>query len=231
MSKTPSRTLELLFAIEPQIITRDLHDAEDDLRSVATEISSLLGIPFDAKTSEIDARLAHLLMIQAHEFCRRDTIAPEVQTFYAAFGAGHIAQDAEMVAADRDSCAELSARMDAIRRREGLADDEFWEMRHEGPQDYRDLSEKFGQMLERVADTIFVFVLRRYHLNAQADLHERDRVAFEVQREIGRRVIMSPREDAEDVQKMMDDYFRREYGEAAFERVLARVKQIRGDGT
>jgi hypothetical protein len=226
MSKDPSKTLDLLFAIEPQLITHDLRRAEDDIRSIADEIASVQAIPFDAKTPQIEARRAHLFMIQAHELCRRDSIAPEVQTFYAAFGAGHIAQDAEMVAADRDTCAELSRQMDAIRRREGLATDEFWAMQGEGPQDYRDLSDEFGRVLERITDTVFVFALRRYHLNDQADLFERDRVTFEIQREIGRRVIM-PLKNDEEVGKMMDDYFRREYGTTAFERVLARVQEIR----
>lgn len=227
MSKDPSKTLDLLFALEPQVITHDLRRAEEDIRSIADEIASVQAIPFDAKTPEIEARRAHLFMIQAHELCRRDTIAPEVQTFYAAFGAGHIAQDAEMVTGDKDTCAELSRQMDAIRRREGLADDEFWAMRGEGPQDYRDLNDEFGRVLERVADTIFIFAFRRYHLNGQADLFERDRVTFEIHREIGRRVIMPLKKDAADVEKMMDDYFRREYGTAAFERVLARVQEIR----
>jgi hypothetical protein len=151
-------------------------------------------------------------------------VAPELRTFYAAFGAGHVAQDAEMVAADKDTCAELSSRMDAIRRREGLAKDEFWVMRDEGPQDYRDLSEEFGRVLERVADTVFLFVLRRYQMHEQADLFERNPVQFEIYREIGRRVSF-PSKDV-DIERTMDDYFRTEYGEDALRRVQSRQRNF-----
>ena len=166
-------------------------------------------------------------MVVAYERRRRDAVASELKTFYAAFGAGHIAQDAEMVAADKDTCAKLSSRMDVIRRREGLADDELWAMQHEGPQDYRELSDEFGRVLERVADTVFAFVLRRYHMDEHADLFERNRVAFEIQREVGRRVISPPRKETEDIEKQMDDYFRREYGADALHRVQARAKELR----
>lgn len=182
----------MLFDIKQDVINRDVRRAEEDIRTITNEISSLFSLPLTVRTSEIDARLAHLLMVQAHDLCRRDAVAPELKTFYAAFAARHIVQDAETVAADKDTCAELSARMDSIRRREGLADDEFWVMKDEGPQDYRELDDQFGRVLERVADTVFAFVLRRYHMDEHADLFERDRVAFEIQREVGRRVISPP---------------------------------------
>ncbi len=37
---------------------------------------------------------------------------------------------------------------------------------------------------------------------------------------------MPLKNDDADVEKMMDDNFRREYGTAAFERVLARIQEI-----
>lgn len=207
------------------VIDRDLRCAEEDIRTITNEISSLFGLPLTARTPEIDARLAHLLMVRAHDLCRRDSVAPELNTFYAAFAAGHIVQDAEMVAEDKGTCAELSSRMDFIRRREGLADDEFWEM-HEGPQDYRDLDDELGRVLQRIEETVFAFVLRRYHMGEQADLFERDRVEFEIQREVGRRVISPPRKETEDIEKQMDDYFCSEYGEDALLHVQSRVKEL-----
>jgi len=124
----------------------------------ANEISLIFAIPLDARTPDIDGRLSHPLLVQARELSRRETITPDLRTFCAAFGVEHVAQDAERVTADKGTCADLSLRMDAIRRREGLAECEFWVMTDEGPQDYRGLSEEFGQVLERVADTIFSFV-------------------------------------------------------------------------
>ena len=115
--------------------------------------------------------------------------------------------------------------MEAIRVREGLAEDEFWAFKNEGPSDYQELSAEFGRILERVTDTVFIFALRRYHLGEVADLFEADRVLFEIQREVGRRLIFPSRDDK--VEKLMDDYFRREYGEEAFERVRSRTKELR----
>jgi hypothetical protein len=219
--------LEVLFDIERDAINRDLRRAEEDIPAIANEISSLFALPLTARTPKTDARLAHLLLVQAHEFCRGEAIAPELKTFHAAFAAGHVVQDAEMVAADKGTCAELSSRMDAIRRREGLADDEFWVKQDEGPQDYRELNDEFGRVLEGVEDTIFAFVLRRYHMNEVADLFERNRVAFEIQREVGRRVISPPRRDTEDIEKQMDEYFRGEYGADALQRVQSRANELR----
>ncbi len=226
MTKNPSETLAFLFKIEPQVIENDIRRAQENIRSITDEIALVKAVPFHERTPEMEARRAHLFMIQTHELCRRDTVAPEVQTFYASLGAGYIAQDAEMVAANRDTCAELSKQMDDIRRREGFAPDECWVMRWEGPQDYRDLSEQFCRVLDGITDTIFVFALRRYHLDDQADLFEKDRVTFDIQREIGRRVIRPLLENEADVEDMIDDGFRRKYGSSAFKRVLDRAQEI-----
>jgi hypothetical protein len=99
-------------------------------------------------------------------------------------------------------------------------------MRGEGPEDYRKLSDQYEVVLERIADTVFSFVLRRYHLSEHADLFERDRTAFEIQREIGCRVVMPVKKNEPEGRKGMDDHFRRHYGEAAFQRALERVQEI-----
>lgn len=226
MSRDPSKTLSILFGLEKSTIDQDIRAAEIDLVGVANEISSLVGVPFDAKTPEIEARLAHLLMVQAYALCQRDGVPPEVKTFYAAFGAGGIVQDAESAAADKDTLARLSSEMEVIRRREGLSEDEFW-MRNEGPADYEKLEDQYGQVLEKIEDTVFTFALRRYHLDEQANLFEQDRLTFEMHREIGRRVIFHPREDAASIEKLLDDYFLKEYGADALRRVELRVNELR----
>jgi hypothetical protein len=226
METDSTETLDILFGMEQAAIDRDLVVVEDKIRRVGAELSSLSAIPLDAKTSETNARLLHLLMVQAHELCRHEAVASEIKTFYAAFGAGHVAQEVESVATSKDTLAELSSRMDTIRVREGLAEDEFWAFKHEGPPDYQELSAEFGRILERVTDTVFLFALRRYRLGDVADLFETDRVLFEIQREVGRRVIFPSLDD--NTEKLMEDYFRREYGERAIERVRLRTGELRG---
>ena len=207
-------------------IDRGLKSAEGDIVALAAEISSLLAIPLAARTPEMDARLAHLLMVQAHELCRNDTLPPELKTFYAAFGAGYVAQDAEMVAADKDTLADLSVRINVIRRREGLAADEYW-ARDKGPADYRKLDAEFERVMEGITDMVFAFMLRRYRLDSCAELFEQDRVKFEIQREVGRRIISPARRDTATIEKLMDDYCRKHYGAAALRRVKARTRQLR----
>jgi hypothetical protein len=191
MTRNPSETLKILFDIKQDAIDRDIQLAETDILSVANEIKSLYALPLAARTPKTDARLAHLLMVQACELCRGEA-APELKTFHAAFAAEHVVEDAEMVAGDRDTCAELASRLNAIRGREGLTDDEFWS-RREGPQDYRELNDKLEGILDSVMETVFIFVMRRYHMDEQADLFERNREEFDIQREIGRRALFSDR--------------------------------------
>lgn len=71
MSKNPSETLRILFAIEQTHIERDLKRADKNPVGFANEISSIFAIPLDAGTAEIDARLSHLLLVQARELSHR----------------------------------------------------------------------------------------------------------------------------------------------------------------
>jgi len=210
--------------MERSAIDRDLKGAqEEDILTLVTQISSLNGIPVEACTPETDARLAHLLMVQAHKLCQGDKLPPEIKTFYAAISADRIASEAVTVAMDKGELAELSASIDAVRRREGLTGDEEWRL-GEGPADYRQLEAKAGRVIDRITDTIFAYMLRRYRLEEHAELFERDRVAFEIQREVGHRVLYGT-----GAERLMDKYFRETYGAAALRRVKLRTKQLRAE--
>jgi hypothetical protein len=112
VSRDPSKTLTILFAIEPGTIDHDIREMKADLVGLKNEISSLLAIPFPAKTPETDARLSHFLMVQACVLSSTERLPPDIKTFYASFGAGGIVQDAERAAADKDTLALLSAEME-----------------------------------------------------------------------------------------------------------------------
>jgi hypothetical protein len=228
MSKDTSETLRLFFDIDAATIARDLDRVRRNPCGIASELASVRVQSRNASSPEHDARRKHLFMIQACGLCGRDDISPEVRTFFASFGAGDIAQAAEMVAAFKGSCADISGQMDVMRTRDGVVDDE--NDRDEGQKDYRELENKYEKILERVADTVLVTVLRRYHLKDLADLFESDRVAFEVNREIGRRICMPATKELGDAAELMDGYFRDQYGDEAMERVLARVAEIQRKG-
>lgn len=78
--------------------------------------------------------------------------------------------------------ADITAHMDAIRRREGLDDDEYWQI-GQGPEDWEELNEQYSQVL----DVKFEEALREYGLNEVADLYDKDREKYDQCREQGRR--------------------------------------------
>ena len=79
--------------------------------------------------------------------------------------------------------AGIAARMDAIRQREGLKDDEFWPI-GQGPDDWEELTEQHSHVLDRK----FEEALREYGFDDIADLYRVDRKSYDARREQGRRL-------------------------------------------
>lgn len=216
--------LEEFLRISENDIVRDIEHARNNLTSIVNEIQALKN-QSQQISAVLEARLAHLNLILAHEISCQEILPTEALVFYAAFAAGEISQHAEMVAASKDTCAVLSEQIDAIRHREGLASDEFW-LLNEGPSDYRDLEEKFSLVLGGVSDTVFSFVLRRYRLKKAAELFENDSESFEIQREIGRRVMIPTSKDDAVYESMLDKHFEKKYGPEALRKIHRRVEEL-----
>jgi len=174
------RTLSLFFAIEQKAIDCDLRNA-DNLKE---ETQSLLNsLPPGKRTAEKEARLAHLFLVQAHEYCRNDS-SSELKVYHATSSGFRIMLSVDLLASDKGRLAELMEAMGVIECREGV---DGW-MPGDGPDDYRRLSDEFESLSQNQADTVFLFILRRYRFDDCANLFEEDRVEFEFQREVGRRV-------------------------------------------
>jgi len=77
--------------------------------------------------------------------------------------------------------AKIKSRMDAIRKREELNDDEFWRI-GQGPEDWEELNEQYSQVL----NVKFEEALREYGLSNIADLYHKDRKEYDARREQGR---------------------------------------------
>ena len=77
---------------------------------------------------------------------------------------------------------DIKARIEAIRERAGLDDDEYWPT-GEGPEDLEELEQQYSGVLDRK----FVETLREYGLDDIADLHHMDRKTYDARREQGRR--------------------------------------------
>jgi hypothetical protein len=189
MSADSAAVLRHLFAIHPSQIDRDTaegHRDVEELMEVTAE--SLLG-QRDSADPEVVARYLHTNMVRAVVARSLGTFSEGFTLFFSASAADAIAEEAKLVALGGGRLAELGLRMDAIRRREGLAEDESWPV-GEGPIDYQDISDESSALFTKVYDTTFTTVLRRYDLGDIADLYESDRPAYEELWEIGRQSLL-----------------------------------------
>ena len=79
---------------------------------------------------------------------------------------------------------DISTRIDAIQRREGLDDNEYWHI-GQGPEDWQELNRQYSQVL----DAKFEEALREFGLDNIADLYGMDRISYDAHREQGRRLV------------------------------------------
>lgn len=218
--------LARFYAIKPERIARDLRESKDRLPQVAAALARVQDIAFDDRTADDEARIAHLMMVQAHELCRAPGVLPEFKMFYAAFGTGNIVQLAETVAMDQGRLAELRRQMDEIRRREGLSPDEDW-FHQGGPPDHRTLEAEADALGDRIVDTVLIAVLNRYGLTEQAKVYEHDRRQWDFLREAGSRVITGSDGDSAGVETILDQHYIESYGETFVLDLQRRVAAIR----
>lgn len=228
MSNDPVATLAYFFGLGEDVIRCDLERVKKDPDAIHREAKALQAVNYKARSAEIEGKIHHLTMVRAHQLCGLPHIVPEFKTFYAGFGAGGVTQDAEMVAHEKGRLAALSEKMAEIRKREDLLPEEFW-YRGEGPDDYEVLENEYGEVSGGIVDTIFVHTLRRYRLNEQADLYEADSKEFEIQREIGRRILLSPKENELEMEELMDSNIRDNYGSDVLSRIRRRVEKLRAN--
>ncbi|GAA5127160.1 hypothetical protein GCM10023212_31560 [Luteolibacter yonseiensis] len=211
--------LDIFLNIDPSVIKRDLDNVEGSLTELVGAAQKLRRIPQADRTPDDSARLAHLTMLQACEVARHPNFLPEHVIFHAAYAVEGICQDATSVAFSRGQLADLAGKLREFERRDGLKTDEYW-AKGDGPEDYQDISKELDELLDKIRDTLFVHILRAYHLTDIADQFENDRLTFEIDREVGRRLVSHDRiTDTE-------DYFARIFGSEAWEKVRARLKEL-----
>jgi hypothetical protein len=187
MSDDPAAMLRILFAIPKRQIDHDVALGEQDLNRLCEEVAAILAEQREKNDDpEIDARLNHKLMVQAKAAQINELLPDEYKIFVAASNANMIANESVCAADEKGKIAELSRRIMEIEKREGLEDDEFWPQ-GEWPDDYQELAKESDQLTSQVSETIFTYVLRRYHLEAIANLFENDRDRYESLFEQGRK--------------------------------------------
>ncbi len=96
---------------------------------------------------------------------------------------------------------DISARINTIREREGLDDDEPRPI-GQGPEDWEDLEEQYSQIL----DAKFEETLREYELVDMAELYRQDREAYDALREKGRRLLSKDFSELEQVEAVQQQF-------------------------
>ena len=96
---------------------------------------------------------------------------------------------------------DISARIDAIRKREGLDEDEDWFI-GQGPEDWKELNEQYSQVL----NAKFEETLCEYGLVDMANLYRQDRKAYDARREEGRRLVFEDISELEQVQTVQKQF-------------------------
>lgn len=81
--------------------------------------------------------------------------------------------------------AEISAKMRAIEKREGLTDDEYWQL-DDAPEDYQALADEWDDR----ADELRVQLFRLFDEHEMADLYLNDRAEFDRRFDLGRRAVI-----------------------------------------
>jgi hypothetical protein len=219
-----SETLGKFLTIADAQVAADLKSSASRLSEIELELASLVALPATAKTPEVEARLVHLFLLQAHAVCSSPFAAPEVKVFYAASAAGQLSDPVLYVSIDKDPLKSGLSAMEELCRREITSEDE-WSTEDDAPAGYFEIRDNVDEKLAKIDDTMFVFVLRRYGFTEQADLFERDPMAIDIAREIGRRVLYSP--DTQSVEDVYDAYIEREYGAGTLAEVKSRAAKLR----
>lgn len=220
MLSEPQEFLRCLFAIDDQTIAADIANARGRGPELAEETARMMGFPFNARTPEVEAKIAHHMMVMAHEFSKVERLPEEVRAYYAQFGVQQIANEVSSASAHKDRLGVVTAAIESLNRKHGLCGDLSEEM----PPELRALHAEYESLAERIDETVIPSLFRRYHMEEFAVLYETDRTRYDWLVEIGRRAVSRMPLDIEEV---MDQHFIKEHGEQAFRIVMARVEEIK----
>jgi len=127
---------------------------------------------------------------------------------------------------------ELSDLMRGIEKREGLRNDEFWQV-GSGPDDYQKHEEESGDLSDKIHCAVLGYVLRMYGFKSYAELLDVNRMEFDIRREAGRRMILGCDINAEKNQtvqhaeKCLERKLVDKYGNKAVQELYSHIEEIK----
>lgn len=208
----PQEELRSFFATSEATIATDISTAHDHCEAIAAELKTLTSVAMENRSADQTARIWHLLLLQAYALYTSPDVAIELRTFHACVAAGAVAGTAVTLMSTMEYFAIL-ALLPSIRPRHGAAHGEYTSPEASG---------------RGIHEAVFAYTLRRYHLDEVANLFENEPLRLDLYREIGARVLFGHFCDDE-ASKAIDETARRHFGENAFQKLLARVAELRGD--
>jgi hypothetical protein len=178
MSDDPAAMLNHLFAIPQKVIDAAIAEGElDPVRVINQTYANHLEMKGE-KNPALVAEYHHKQMVRARVIRHWDRLPEEARIYMAGMIANVIAEDAVMLAHDKDTLSALNQQIREIEKREGLEEGEYWPI-GEGPEDYQRLNREATALYDKVHDTVFTTVLRRYQLDDLADMYEETREEYE----------------------------------------------------
>lgn len=143
-------------------------------------------------TEDDDARekaeLSHNLLISGWAVWQSDLVEPDVSLLAAALPALQIAEMACTEASSRGTLARIQQELDMLVCNH--AEEVTWSTADNIQyQRFLRLNEEADRILESIHDSVFVDIMRRYHLEEVAEIFEKNRETFEIRLEVGRRLI------------------------------------------
>ena len=96
---------------------------------------------------------------------------------------------------------EITSKMRAIEKREGLGEFEYWPI-GQGPEDYEELNKEY----DLIFDKKFEEALREFGLQDMADLYYNNREVYDAKREKGRRIVIQDISDREILESLQEQF-------------------------
>ena len=216
-----SETFRLFNVTSESRILADLERFRHDLHGLSALRDGLKNQPISERSDEEQALSHHYWMIFASCIASRDPqpFSPEEIIFTCNFAAESILHEVSMIAHGKGRLDEIMRQMHQITERDGVGEDGYC-MRGEGPEDYQALDEEYSAAMDSINDAVRLELFKKYRMHAASDLFESDRKEFDIQAEIGRRVMMGPATFDDDT------FWETQFGQAQFRRMKARVEEI-----
>ena len=187
-SDDPGGVLRIFTAILKAQIDRDLAEAPDNFDPLWPLIRAYRNLPKEERTAAAGAADLHNRLVHAYAASIQPELPDIIGFHFASLAARQVAETAKILSLHSGTLGAINQEIDRLRVEGGYDEyDDEWPNGEE-PAEHAQRMERCGEMLNRIEQMMIVDTLRRYGLNAHADLFESDPEEFEAKAAAGRRI-------------------------------------------